>query len=148
MDHPSLVNVLLCRRPGVVGGWAVVQKRRSGRKRGQEATGQSNARHAALVSDSGKRSLPFSGYALRRVTVAPDLDALRGPFEGRSRLPLHLDASTRALYDFASPSDRELAYQLVLLEAGSPNDHEEWLARDELLGLWSGRYLPRGVRAA
>jgi hypothetical protein len=100
------------------------------------------------VSEFGRPSSPFSGYALRRVAVAPDLDALRGPLQGRFRLPLHLDASARALYDFASPSDRELAYRLVLLEANSPTDHEQWLERDELLRLWSDLYLPRVVRAA
>jgi hypothetical protein len=100
------------------------------------------------VNDSRGPSLPFSGYALRRVTVAADLDALRGPRQGRFRLPLHLDASARALYDFTSRSDRELAYRLVLLEAGSSTDHEQWLDQDDLLGLWSGLYLPRSVRTA
>ncbi len=35
---------------------------------------------------------PFSGYALRPVVVAPDLDMLRGPLRGRRQLPLHLDS--------------------------------------------------------
>lgn len=91
---------------------------------------------------------PFSGYALRRVTVAPDLEALRGPLQGTFRLPLHLDASARAVYDFASRPDRELAYRVVLLEAGSPIDHEQWLDPEELLRLWADLYLPRVVRAA
>jgi hypothetical protein len=100
------------------------------------------------VKESGMPSLPFSGYALRRVTVASDLDALRGPLQGRFQLPLHLDASARAVYDFAFPAGRELAYRVVLLEAGSPLDHEQWLNRDELLRLWPDLYLPRVVRAA
>lgn len=100
------------------------------------------------VNEWGAPPTPFSGYALRRVTVARDLDALRGPLQGRFRLPRHLDASARALYDYASPSGRELVYRLVLLEAGSPTDHEQWLDRDLLLELWSELYLPRGLRAA
>lgn len=88
------------------------------------------------------------GYALRRVAVAPDLDSLRGPLHGRWQLPLHIDASSRSVYDFGSRGGRELAYQLVLLEAGSRLDHEQWLDRDELLRLWPELYLPRVVRAA
>jgi hypothetical protein len=100
------------------------------------------------VDDTSHAGQPFAGYALRRVVVAPDLDALSGPLQGRWQLPLHLDSSARALYDFGSPLDRAEAYQLVLLEAGSQTDHEQWLDRDELLGLWPELYLPRVVRAA
>ena len=92
--------------------------------------------------------VPGSGYALRRVVVATDLAALRGPVSGRWQLPLHLDASARAVYDFADPDEREEAYQLVLLEAASPGDLEQWLDGTELLRLWPVLYLPRVVRAA
>jgi hypothetical protein len=67
---------------------------------------------------------------------------------GQHQLPLHLDSSARAVYDFGSASDRAHAYQLVLLEAGSTDDLEQWLQHQELLRLWSGLYLPRVVRAA
>jgi len=70
---------------------------------------------------------PFSGYALRRVVVASDLHALRGPLQGHRQLPLHLDSSARPFYDFASPRDRAHAYQLVLLEAIEDADLERWL---------------------
>ncbi len=123
--------------------WLGVSSRAGGRSR----TLSRDPRQTAVVSEFGRPSSPFFGYALRRVAVAPDLDALRGPLQGRFRLPLHLDASARALYDFASPSDRELAYQLVLLEASSPTNHEQWIERDELLPLWSDLYLPRVVPA-
>jgi hypothetical protein len=89
-----------------------------------------------------------TGYALRHVVVAPDLTALCGPLVGRWQLPLHLDASARATFDFALAADREQAYQLVLLEAGSIADLEQWLDGDELLRLWPDLYLPRVVRAA
>ncbi len=74
----------------------------------------------ALVSDTGADNggpIPGTGYALRPVAVASDLRALRGTLSGRHQLPLHLDASARAVYDFADPDDREHAYQLVMLEA-------------------------------
>jgi hypothetical protein len=93
-------------------------------------------------------SPPFSGYALRQVVVAPDLDALHGPLHGRWQLPLHLDSSARPFYDFGTRSDRTQAYQLVLLEAADPTDLEQWLQHAELLRLWPELYLPRTVRAA
>lgn len=89
-----------------------------------------------------------TGYALRHVVVAPDLTALRGPLAGRWQLPLHLDASARAVFDFAVAADREQAYQLVLLEAATVGDLEQWLDGDELVRLWPELYLPRVVRAA
>ncbi len=92
--------------------------------------------------------IPGTGFALRRVVVAADLDALRGPLTGQRQLPLHLDASARAVFDFSVAADREQAYQLVLLEAGTVTDLEQWLDGRELLRLWPDLYLPRVVRAA
>ena len=80
--------------------------------------------------------------------VASDLGALRGPLSGRHQLPLHLDASARAVYDFADPDDREHAYHLVPVEASCPADLEQWLDGAELQRLWPEFYLPRVVRAA
>jgi hypothetical protein len=65
---------------------------------------------------------PQSLGALRTVAVPDDLDELRGPLTGRYRLPHHLDASARHLYDFADEQWRELAYRTVLMEAGSDAD--------------------------
>jgi len=100
------------------------------------------------TSTVGTGPIPGTGYGLRRVVVAVDLAALRGPVSGRWQLPLHLDASARAVYDFADPDEREEAYQLVLLEASSPADLEQWLDGTELLRMWPDLYLPRVVRAA
>lgn len=100
------------------------------------------------MNEASVGSPPFSGYALRRVVVAPDLEALRGPLHGQHQLPLHLDSSARPVYDFGSPRDRAQAYQLVLLEAVTTGDLEQWLQSDELLRLWPDLYLPRVVRAA
>jgi hypothetical protein len=91
---------------------------------------------------------PGGGYALRSVVVAEDLDALRGPLEGRVRLPHHIDWSDRALYDLGDGHRRDLLYRLVLLEAASAEDLETWLNRDELIRVWPDLYLPRVVRAA
>ncbi len=88
------------------------------------------------------------GRALRTVVVADDLDELRGPLTGRYRLPHHLDASARHLYDFADKQWRELAYRTVLMEAGSHTDVTDWLDKDTLLALWPQLYLPPFVRQA
>lgn len=100
------------------------------------------------TSTVGTAPIPGTGYGLRRVVVVTDLAALRGPVSGRWQLPLHLDASARAVYDFADPDEREEAYQLILLEAASPADLEQWLDGTELLRMWPDLYLPRVVRAA
>jgi hypothetical protein len=100
------------------------------------------------MSQPSANNPPFSGYALRGVAVAADLGALHGPLDGQHQLPLHLDSSARAVYDFGFRRDREHAYQLVLLEAHCTADLERWLQHQELLHLWSGLYLPRVVRAA
>ena len=98
-----------------------------------------------MTAQSPPRSL---GRALRTVVVADDLAELRGPLTGRYRLPHHLDASARHLYDFADEQWRELAYRTVLMEAGSHADVTDWLDRDALLALWPQLYLPPFVRAA
>jgi hypothetical protein len=100
------------------------------------------------TSSGGHRPIPGTGYALRRVVVAPDLSALRGPLTGRWQLPAHRDSSARAVLDFAYSADRQQAYQLVLLEAGTVADLEQWIDGQELLRMWPELYLPRGVRAA
>jgi hypothetical protein len=53
-----------------------------------------------------------------------------------------------AVFDFSVAADREQAYQVVLLEAGTVSDLEQWLDGDELLRLWPALYLPRVLRAA
>ncbi len=49
--------------------------------------------------------------------------------------------------DLADPAARQLAYEVVLREAGDEREITEWVDRDELLRLWSRLYLPRQVRA-
>lgn len=88
------------------------------------------------------------GRALRTVAVVDDLDQLQGPLTGRFRLPHHLDASARHLYDFADNQWRELAYRTVLMEAGNDADLTEWLDKEALVVLWPQLYLPPFVRQA
>ena len=89
-----------------------------------------------------------TGRALRTVVGVQDLHELHGPRSGLHRLPLRLEASARALYDFADPHDRDLAYRIVLSEACSAADLTDWLDRDALLAMWPQLYLPKNVRAA
>ncbi len=91
---------------------------------------------------------PGGGYALRAVVVADSLDDLHGPTHGEVRLPLHLDASARPVYDLDQDYFRQLVYRLVLLEASTVGDLNTWLDRDTLVQDWPTLYLPRVVRAA
>lgn len=88
------------------------------------------------------------GRALRTIVVAPELSALRGPTSGIHQLPLHLDSSAPASYDFADPHRRALAYRIVLAEAAAESDLTTWLEQDTLVALWPDLYLPRPVRRA
>jgi hypothetical protein len=80
--------------------------------------------------------------------VVDDLGELGGPVAGKVRLPIHLDASDRALYDLGDEHRRALLYELVVLEAGRVADLTTWLDRDMLINLWPDLYLPKVVRAA
>lgn len=113
---------------------------------GKEDRGARSAGHHGVMP--GQTPLRLPGRALRTVAVLDDLDQLRGPLTGRYRLPHHLDASARHLYDFADGQWRELAYRTVLMEAGSETDLTEWLDREALLELWPQLYLPPFVRQA
>ena len=66
----------------------------------------------------------------------------------RVRLPLHLDASARPVYDLDQDYFRQLVYRLVLLEASTVEDLNAWLDGDTLVQDWPTLYLPRVVRAA
>jgi hypothetical protein len=61
---------------------------------------------------------------------------------------IHLEASSRAYFDFADARSRRLAYRIVLAEAGCPDDLTAWLDRDTLIHDWPQLLLPRQVRAA
>lgn len=100
------------------------------------------------MTTTGKLRGTAGGRSLRTVVVAKDLSALQGPVDGVHRLPLHLDSSAPASYDFADPHRRALAYCIVLAEARSEDDLTTWLDRAVLLEAWPNLYLPRPVRRA
>ena len=110
----------------------------------------------AILHDGGVSATPVSEFGphggwyapYRTIHVASDLDALRGPLEGNVRLPLHLDASARALYDVGDVRRRLRLYEVVILEAWNDEDFAAWLNRDALIEAWPTLYLPRPVRAA
>ena len=100
------------------------------------------------MTTTGQARGTAGGRALRTIVVASELAALRGPVMGVHGLPLHLDSSAAATYDFADPHRRGLAYRTVLVEAGSEGDLTAWLEQDALIELWPDLYLPRAVRRA
>ena len=100
------------------------------------------------MTTTGQQRGTAGGRTLRAIVVAPELAALRGPVAGVHLLPLHLDSSAPASYDFADPHQRALAYRVVLVEAGSEDDLTTWLDGAVLVEAWPELYLPRPVRRA
>lgn len=85
----------------------------------------------------------------RRVIVVTDLALLRGPAQGTVELPLWLYWSGASpVFDLSKPFMRRWLYEIVLREAGRPDDLIRYLDRDTLVGLWPELYLPCGVRLA
>ena len=85
----------------------------------------------------------------RRAIVVTDLGSLRGPVRGTVELPLWLYWSGPSpVFDLAKPFMRRRLYEIVLREAGRPEDLTSYLDRDMLIALWPELYLPEGVRQA
>jgi len=85
----------------------------------------------------------------RPALVVPDLADLRGPAAGTVELPLWLFWSQpNHTFDLDEPEMRQWMYEIVLREAGSPEDLTTYLDRDTLIALWPRLYLPKGVRQA
>ncbi len=78
----------------------------------------------------------------RCAVVAASLADLRGPAEGTVELPIWLT------FDLGDQDMRRWLYQIVLREAGSPEDLTAYLDGDTLIALWPDLYLPDGVRQA
>lgn len=86
---------------------------------------------------------PFTAYA---VPVVDDLAELAGPTSGVGRLPISLDSSARAEYDFTDPAARRAVARIVLIEAGSVDEITTWVDSDTLFAAWPDLVLPRRVR--
>jgi hypothetical protein len=85
----------------------------------------------------------------RRVLVVTDLASLRGPAQGTVELPLWLYWSGPSpAFDLRKPFMLRWPYQIVLREAGRPEDLTSYLDRDTLVAAWPELYLPAGVRQA
>lgn len=81
------------------------------------------------------------------VTVAEDLDDLRGPIRGRHRLPRDLDPHGRTCYDLADIWARRRLTITVLTAAAPPDELHTWIDRDTLLTCWATLYLDPATRA-
>jgi hypothetical protein len=85
----------------------------------------------------------------RHAVVADSLADLRGPTGGTVELPIWLFwSSPDHTFDLGDPDMRRWLYQIVLREAGRPEDLTAYLDGDTLIALWPGLYLPKGVRQA
>jgi hypothetical protein len=71
---------------------------------------------------------------------------LRGPAQGTVELPLWLYWSGPSpAFDLGEPLMRRWLYEIVLREAGCPEDLTSYLDAGTLIAVWPELYLPRGV---
>jgi hypothetical protein len=84
--------------------------------------------------------------ASRPVVVVDDLARLHGPSTGVVALPITLNRTPRTRYDLGSEAARRSLYQVVLREAHTEAELEEYLNAELLQRLWDSLTLPRPVR--
>jgi hypothetical protein len=85
----------------------------------------------------------------KRAIVILDLADLRGPTSSVIELPLWLYwSSTSRAFDLDDPEKLRWLYQIVLREAGTPQDLTSYLDGATLTELWPQLHLPHGVRKA
>lgn len=82
------------------------------------------------------------------MTVAEDLDDLRGPTRGRHRLPRDLDPYGGTHYDLADTWARRRLTITVLTAAAIQDELNSWIDRDTLLAAWPTLYLDTQTRQA
>lgn len=86
-------------------------------------------------------------YEDRRPYVIPErLADLAGPAGGIVELPPTLAWTGRRRYDLADPTDSNVLYERVIVEAAGPADLSRLLDADRLRAAWSDLFLPRRVR--
>ncbi|WP_405098425.1 hypothetical protein [Micromonospora sp. NBC_01412] len=89
----------------------------------------------------------YRSYGDRKPYVLADaLAALNGPTRGVVALPRHLDWSGHAEYDLSRPRRLASMYKVVLTEASTVDDLNNWLNADLLLRLWPTLWLPPQLR--
>jgi hypothetical protein len=87
----------------------------------------------------------------RSALVAPRLELLSGPAAGKVELPVWLFWSGRdRSFDLGNADERAWLYEIVLREAGRPDDLMVYLNADVLVRTWPEirMRLPEGVRLA
>ena len=82
-----------------------------------------------------------------RTVVAASLAELQGPTHGPVELPIWLFWYPDRTFDLDEPGMLPWVYQVVLREAGRPDDLA-YLNGELLIALWPELYLPEGVRRA
>lgn len=89
-------------------------------------------------------------YAAHRPYAAPpaNLAALTGPMRGKLQLPKRLDWGPPHTYDVAVAQQRRAMYEVVLQEAATTSDVEQFVNGDLLAMDWNELRLPRRVRTA
>ena len=91
-----------------------------------------------------------NGYATTRHYAPPptDLSTLRGPQRVTDRLPKRLDWGPGRSYQLAMPRQRRAMYEVVLQEAATTQDLEDYLDGQLLSAAWPMLRLRPRVRAA
>lgn len=91
-----------------------------------------------------------SSYASTRPIAPPpsSLSTLRGPRNGVVRLPKRLDWGPGRSYQLDVPRQRRAMYEVVLQEAATTEDLEEYVNGQLLRADWAMLRLPPRVRAA
>lgn len=84
----------------------------------------------------------------RPVYVVDNLRDLNGPRSGNVTLPLHLDWTPSATYDFADPRRVRTMYATVLREAAHEGDLTAYLNSDVLVAIWGSLNISAFVRAS
>jgi hypothetical protein len=110
-------------------------------------TGHAGARTATLGTMATVRVATPSSRPRRGVLVAASLTDLQGPTRGMVELPIWLFWYPDRTFDLDEPGMLPWMYQIVLREAGSPEDLA-YLNGDMVIALWPELFLPKGVRQA
>jgi DNA invertase Pin-like site-specific DNA recombinase len=84
----------------------------------------------------------------RGTLVIDDLSDLRGPVSGTVELPIWLFWYPDRTFNLDEPGILPWMYQIVLREAGRPEDLASYLNAGLLTRLWPELHLPKGVRQA
>jgi hypothetical protein len=80
--------------------------------------------------------------------VIGDLSSLRGPVSGTVELPHRLFWYPERIFDLSDRASLMWMYQVVLREATTAEELQEWLDRTTLTEVWPTLFLPLRLRQA